>query len=65
MTQVIPIGEGNLSTSSARVIAHCHGERKGIDDRLMDSSVDDARTGGSIEFREGLGGLLRYYHRAA
>jgi transposase InsO family protein len=67
LAQVIPIGEGHLRRAVREYVAHYHGERnhQGIDNRLIDSSVDDARTGGSIECRERLGGLLRYYHRAA
>jgi len=45
---------------------HYHGERnhQGISNRLIDSSGDELRRSGSIERRERLGGLLRYYCRA-
>jgi 1,4-dihydroxy-2-naphthoyl-CoA synthase len=43
------------------------GERnhQGIGNHLIESSIDESRTDGSIECRERLGGLLRYYCRAA
>ena len=48
-------------------VEHYHGERnhQGLDNRLIDSSVDITRRDGPIERRERLGGLLRFYHRAA
>ena len=41
------------------------GERnhQGLDNKLIDSDLLDGR--GEIECRERLGGLLKYYHRAA
>ena len=49
-------------------VDHYRGERnhQGINNRLIDSSVNVSRTtSGSIECRERLGGLLRFYERAA
>jgi len=48
-------------------VEHDHGERnhQGIGNRLIDSSAGESRTGASIQCRERLGGLLRFYHRAA
>ena len=67
LAQVIPIGEGHLRRAVREYVDHYHGERnhQGIGNRLIDSSVDVSRTRGSIECRERLGGLLRFYHRAA
>jgi putative transposase len=47
-------------------VDHYHGERnhQGIGNRLIDSKADGLGNG-SIERRERLGGLLRYYCRAA
>ena len=44
-------------------VEHYHSERnhQGIGNRLIDSSAEEFLTGGSIESRERLGGLLRYY----
>ncbi len=67
LAQVIPIGEGHLRRVVREYVAHYHGERnhQGIGNRLIDSSVDVSSTSGSIECRERLGGLLRFYRRAA
>jgi putative transposase len=67
LARVMPIGEGHLRRMVREYVAHYRGERnhQGIGNRLIDSSVDDARRGGPIECRERLGGLLRYYRRAA
>jgi hypothetical protein len=48
-------------------VEHYHGERnhEGIGNCLIDSPTDRFRKGGPIECRERLGGLLRYYRRAA
>ena len=60
-------GERHLRSVLREYIEHYHGERnhQGISNRLIDSSGDELRRSGSIERRERLGGLLRYYHRAA
>ena len=67
LAQVIPIGEAHLRRALREYVAHYHGERnhQGIGNRLIDSSANVARTNGSIECRERLGGLLRFYERAA
>jgi len=67
LAQVIPIGEAHLRRALREYVAHYHGERnhQGIGNRLIDSSANVARTNCSIECRERLGGLLRFYERAA
>jgi putative transposase len=67
LAQVIPIGEGHLRRVVREYVEHYHGERnhQGIGNRLISSSLDGSRRAGSIECRERLGGLLRYYCRAA
>jgi len=67
LAQVIPIGEGHLRRAVREYVEHYHAERnhQGIGNRLIDSVGDDARCGGSIDCRERLRGLLRYYCRAA
>ena len=67
LAQVIPIGEAHLRRSVREYVEHYHGERnhQGIGNRLIDSSVEESRTTGAIECCERLGGLLRYYRRAA
>ena len=60
-------GETHLRRAVREYIEHYHGERnhQGISNRLIDSSGDELRRSGSIEGRERLGGVLRYYCRAA
>jgi transposase InsO family protein len=67
LAQVIPIGEAHLRRAVREYVAHYHGERnhQGIGNRLIESSVDGSRRDGFIERRERLGGLLRFYSRAA
>jgi transposase InsO family protein len=67
LARVIQIGERHVRQAVREYVAHYHGERnhQGIGNRLIDSSADVTRRRGSIERRERLGGLLRYYARAA
>jgi Integrase core domain. len=67
LAQVIPIGEAHLRRAVREYAEHYHFERnhQGIGNRLIDSSTDGSRRSGSIGCRERLGGLLRFYHRAA
>jgi putative transposase len=64
---MIPNGEGHLRRAVREYVEHYHGERnhQRIGNRLIDSSADGSQRGGSIERRERLGGLLRFYCRAA
>ena len=67
LRQVIPIGEAHVRRMVREYVEHYQGERnhQRIGNRLIDSSDDESRRSGSIECRERLGGLLRYYRRAA
>lgn len=67
LAQVIPIGEGHLRRAVREYVTHYHGERnhQGIGNQLIEASADGSRRRGSIERRERLGGLLRFYPRAA
>jgi transposase InsO family protein len=67
LAQVIPIGEAHLRRAVREYVEHYHGERnhQGIGNRLIDPPVGESRRVGSIECRERLGGLLRFYRRAA
>ena len=67
LAQVIPIGEAHLRRAIREYGEHYHGERnhQGIGNRLIDAPADESRRVGAIECRERLGGLLRYYRRAA
>jgi transposase InsO family protein len=65
--QVIPIGERHLRRVVSEYVEHYHRERnhQGIGNRLIDRCDDDLGGTGSVECRERLGGMLRYYARAA
>ena len=67
MAQVIPIGEAHVRRMVREYVEHYHGERnhQGIGNQLIDSAAAEFQSGGSIECRERLGGLLRFYKRAA
>ena len=67
LAQVIPIGEDHLRRAVREYVEHYHRERnhQGIGNRLIDSTADESRRDGPIECRERLGGLLRFYRRAA
>jgi putative transposase len=67
LAQVVPIGEAHLRRAVREYVEHYRGERnhQGIANRLIDAPAAECRRSGSIECRERLGGLLRFYHRAA
>jgi transposase InsO family protein len=67
LARVIPIGEGHLRRMVREYVEHYHGERnhQGIANRLISAPANEPRRVGAIERRERLGGLLRYYARAA
>jgi hypothetical protein len=67
LDRLILIGEGSLHRAAAEFIEHYHRERnhQGLGNQLIvpvpPRPIDDGR----ILSRERLGGLLKYYHRAA
>jgi putative transposase len=67
LAQVIPLGERHLRRSIAEYIEHYHRERnhQGLGNELIDRSSRDCVSDGPVECRERLGGVLRYYRRAA
>ena len=60
-------GENPLRNSVRAFIAHYHGERnhQGLGNKIIEPGEAIGQTVGEIECRERLGGLLRYYYRAA
>jgi transposase InsO family protein len=67
--KMIPLGEGTLRRAVEQYLAHYHGERnhQGKDNALILPKAGD-RIGareGRLRCRERLGGLLKFYHRAA
>jgi transposase InsO family protein len=68
LDRVIVLGEAHLRRTLTAFIAHYHQERnhQGIDDRLIaPERLAPPGTRGYVYCRKRLGGLLRYYHRAA
>jgi transposase InsO family protein len=67
IAQVIPLGERHLRRIVSEYVEHYHRERnhQGLGNRLIDRG-DGGRGGtGPVECHERLGGMLRYYARAA
>ena len=64
---VIPLGERHLRRVVREYLEHYHFERnhQGLGNRLIEPSAANPTTGGPVECHERLGGLLRYYQRAA
>ena len=67
LNRMIFFGERSLRTATREYAAHYHGERnhQGIDNRLIEPGGREASASGSIECVQRLGGMLRFYHRAA
>ena len=65
-THLILFGERRLRHALDEVVAHYHGERnhQGLGNELIAPETHPA-PGTHVRCRERLGGLLRYYHRAA
>ena len=66
LDRLILFGERRLLHAVDEFVAHYHGERnhQGLGNELISSGTHLAQ-GSHIRCRERLGGLLRYYHRAA
>jgi len=67
LDQMIFFGEGSLRRTLDQHAANFHTERnhQGLENKLIDPGPEVGSVAGKIECRERLGGLLRYYHRAA
>ena len=67
LDRMIFFGEGSLRSALKSYVLHYHSERnhQGLENRLIDPGSEVGSVAGKIECRERLGGLLRYYHRAA
>lgn len=64
---MIFFGEDSLRTAVREFLAHYHGERnhQGLENQLIDPGEEVGRIDGAIQCRERLGGMLKYYYRAA
>src|SRR5262249_3481031 len=66
LDRLILFGERRLLDALDEYVAHYHGERnhQGLGNQLLTPATRSTR-GAHVRCRERLGGLLRYYHRAA
>jgi hypothetical protein len=64
---MIFFGEDMLRRAVHAYTSHYHRERnhQGLDNRLIEAGEEVGQSVGDVQCRERLGGLLRYYHRAA
>ena len=67
LNRMIVFGERSLRKATSEYAAHYHRERnhQGIDNRLIEPGDSESPTRGTIECVQRLGGMLRFYHRAA
>ena len=67
LAQMLMLGERALSYAIHQYLAHYHAERnhQGLGNQLIAPEPGVGRHTGPVARRERLGGLLRYYHRAA
>ncbi len=65
--QVIPLGERHLRRVVREYVDHYHSERnhQGLGNELIEPAAENSCGVGPVECRERLGGVLRYYRRAA
>jgi len=67
LRRVIPLGEKHLRTILSEFLVHYHTERnhQGLDNELPSQLPVNSNADGSIQCRERLGGILKYYYRDA
>jgi putative transposase len=67
LLRMIFFGEKMLRAAVSQFLEHYHGERnhQGLDNKIITPGDEVGRQDGEIRCHERLGGLLRYYHRAA
>ena len=67
LDQMILFGEGSLRKVVQEFVLHYHLERnhQGLDNRLIMPEKINTLCDGAVECRERLGGMLKYYYRAA
>ena len=67
LAKMIFFGEKQLRRAIEHFIAHYHAERnhQGVGNRLLEPGESVGQAEGEVRCRQRLGGLLRYYHRAA
>ena len=67
LERMIFFGENSLRRATISYLEHYHQERnhQGLGNKIIDPNEEVGQGHGEIECRERLGGILRYYHRAA
>jgi hypothetical protein len=67
LDRLIFFGCQSLERALSQYVEHFHRERnhQGLGNRLIDPSNETGAIAGTIECRERLGGMLKYYHRRA
>ena len=67
LNQMIFFGGRHLRYAIKEYVEHYHAERnhQGIGNRLIEGRHDGAENAGPVESRTRVGGMLKYYHRAA
>ena len=67
LAKMIFFGERQLRRAVSQFVVHCRGERnhQGLGNDLIEPGESVGKAEGEIRCRQRLGGLLRYYHRAA
>jgi transposase InsO family protein len=65
--RLVFFGEAMLRRAVLAFAQHYHRERnhQGLGNRLIEAGEEVGRSGGAVQCRERLGGLLRYYSRRA
>jgi transposase InsO family protein len=67
LSRMIFFGERSLRKATREYAAHYHREQnhQGIDNRLIEPADSTESAVGAVECARRLGGMLRFYHRAA
>src|SRR5215831_4178870 len=67
LERIILFGEGSLRKAIQEFVEHYHRERnhQGLGNRLIVQEEPHGRSGGAIQCRQRLGGMLNYYYRQA
>ena len=67
LAHIIPLGERHLRTAVKEYTEHYHLERnhQGLENELIEKPGDELKIISAVEYRERLGGVLKYYYRRA
>ncbi len=67
LAQIIPLGQQHLRSAVSEYTKHYHLERnhQGLGNQLIEKASDAPSTQSTVECRERLGGVLKYYYRRA